>query len=161
MLESVATAVQAPAKSRTGGAKKYWSRAKGLTHVDKRTVTWKRICELQALFTGELVRGGVELTDMRRYLVQAAAEAVALAEHGRGKFLREGGGDLSDVVSAERRADAAVRRLGLPVEGVPADQRQQSGQAAPAPDLSQQSGDQLDRLYVLLAEAGEGGADRS
>jgi hypothetical protein len=155
-VESVADIAPQRFPSRTTRHRAMRSRARALTKVDMRSVAGKRIAELRALFAATLQGAGLELTPMRQYLIRTAAEATALAEHGRGRYLRGEGSDLSDVVSAERRADAAVKRLGLPIEGAPADQRQQGGQAAPAHDLSQLSNDQLDRLHALLSEAKEG-----
>jgi hypothetical protein len=48
---SNAVGAQEVAKSKPGGAKKYWSRAKPLTKVDGRSVAAKRIAELRQLFT--------------------------------------------------------------------------------------------------------------
>jgi hypothetical protein len=54
---------------------------------------------------------------MRRLKIDQAANAIAVAELARSRYLQNGPGDLSDLVSAERRADAAIKRLGLPPEG--------------------------------------------
>ncbi len=58
---------------------------------------------------------------------------------------------LNDVVRIERKADAAVRAIGLPSDK-PRDAAPASAPPAPtsAPDLTQLSDAQLDRLYGLL-----------
>ena len=48
---------------------------------------------------------------MLQLLIGDASEARALAELLRGKLLRGEGGDVADVVSVERRADAAIEAL--------------------------------------------------
>jgi hypothetical protein len=153
MLSSVADVSPQPARSKVVSSPKR-SRVRKLTTVDRRTVAAKRIAELRALFTNELLSAGAELTPLRRFHVQAAAEAVAMAEAGRGRFLRGQATDLSDVVSAERVAALAVRRLGLPVDAP----KPAAPTVAPADhaDLSQLSTDQLDRLEALLTEGKEG-----
>ena len=57
------------------------------------------------------------MSPVRALKVEQAAQAVAVAELCRGKFMRDGAGDLDELVRAERRADAAVNCLGLPPEG--------------------------------------------
>ncbi len=96
------------------------SRARTLTTIDKRTLLWKRLVELRRLFSAALTQAGIELSPVRALKVEQAAQAVAVAELCRGKFMRDGAGDLDELVRAERRADAAVKRLGLPPEGKPA-----------------------------------------
>jgi hypothetical protein len=111
-------AVQSPPRGRSSadGAPKR-SRKRTLTAIDKRTVLGKRLIELRELFTAALTATGVELSPMRQLRIDQAARAVALAEHAHGHHLRgEGCNDLADLVACERRADAAVRRLGLPPE---------------------------------------------
>ncbi len=85
-----------------------------LSKVDKRTVAGKRVGELKRLFASELTSAGLEITPMRQLKIDAAAQAVALAETARSRFLREGQGDVADLVAVQRSADAAVRRIGLP-----------------------------------------------
>jgi len=84
--------------------------------MDKRTFVWRRIVELQELFTAAVIgdAGGAhdELTPLRKLRIEQAAQATAVAEMARGKFMRNGG-DLSDLATVERRADLAIKRLGL------------------------------------------------
>jgi hypothetical protein len=57
---------------------------------------------------------------MLKLKVEQAAMALALAEAGRGRFLRGEGSDrLEAVVTAERRADALVAALRLRDGGPP------------------------------------------
>jgi len=81
--------------------------------VDGRSVPGRRISELRAMFTAELERAGIELAPMRRLLIDQAAHALALAELARGRYMRDGTGDLADLANVERRADQTIRRLGL------------------------------------------------
>ena len=94
--------------------KRIRSRRKDLTTVDKRSRVYRRIRELEALFLRTFESAGVALTPMRRMRVAEAAQLKALAEKARGDTLRGGAGSLDDVVRIERRADAAVRAIGLP-----------------------------------------------
>ena len=48
--------------------------------MDKRSLVWRRICQLRSLFTSELVRADIEVSPLRAYHIQTAAEAVAMAE---------------------------------------------------------------------------------
>jgi hypothetical protein len=133
-----------------------------LRPIDRRTQAGRRIGELRQVFTAALVDAGVELTPMRRLKVEQASAALATAELARARYMRDGetgGKVLDELLRAERRADAAVKRLGLPYERpVPAPPA--SAAATPArPDLTQLSNSQLERLYALLAEAKENGAD--
>jgi hypothetical protein len=90
------------------------SRVKLLTKVDRRSVAGKRIGELKATFTASLAEQGRAMTPMLKLRVEQAAMALALAEAGRGRFLRGEGHDrLEAVVTAERRADALVSGLRL------------------------------------------------
>ena len=50
---------------------------------------------------------------MHRLRVQRAAELGALAELARGAYLRGEGGDLHEVIRAERKAEQATRALGI------------------------------------------------
>jgi hypothetical protein len=108
-------AVQSPPRARTAaiGAPKR-SRKRTLTSIDKRTVLGKRLIELRELFTAALTGAGFEISAVRRLQIDQASHALALAEHARGKFMRDGHGDLPHLVAAERRADMAVRAIGLP-----------------------------------------------
>ena len=82
-----------------------------LTRVDKRNRVGRRIEELQALFLTALADR--ERTPMLAHKVRQAAELLAMAEKGRGDYLRGEHCQLDDVVRAERRAEAAVAALGL------------------------------------------------
>ncbi len=111
---STLSAVDAPQRAATAPKR---SRTRRLTTVDGRSVVFRRVRELTEVFTSALTQAGVELSPVRKLKVQTAAETLALAEKARGAFLRgEGGADLDEVIRAERRADSAVRRLGLPYE---------------------------------------------
>jgi hypothetical protein len=91
------------------------SRAQALTRVDRRLPLGRRIEALKAIYFEAL--GGAEgLSPMRRLKVDEAAQLKALAERSRGDFMRDGVGQLSDIVAAERRADMAVRAIGPPKE---------------------------------------------
>jgi len=91
------------------------SRAQALTRVDRRLPLGRRIEALKAIYFEAL--GGAEgLSPMRRLKVDEAAQLKALAEKSRGDFMRDGVGSLDDVMVAERRADLAVRAIGLPKE---------------------------------------------
>ena len=110
------TVPQGAASSAVGAAKPRRSRKRTLTTVDRRTRIWKRIAELTALFTAAM--GGVEATPIRRMKIERAAQLTALAEIARGRFMRNGDGTLDDIVRLERKADGAVRALGI-VENKP------------------------------------------
>jgi hypothetical protein len=91
------------------------SRALALTRVDRRLPLGRRIAALKAIYFEAL--GGAEgLSPMKRLRVEEAAEAKALAELARGRYLRDGHGDLPDLIATERRADAAMKAVGLPKE---------------------------------------------
>jgi len=81
-----------------------------LTKIDKRGRLGKRIAELTAMFTAAV---GGEQTPMRKMKVEKAAQLTALAELARGDFMRDAKGTLDDIVRLERKADQAVRSLGL------------------------------------------------
>jgi hypothetical protein len=87
-----------------------------LTSLDKRTLLWKRIVELRGVFTTALAGAGAELSPTCKLNIEQAAEAVAVAELARGRYMRNGAGDLDELVRVERRADALVKRLSLPAE---------------------------------------------
>jgi hypothetical protein len=89
-------------------------RRKGLTVTDRRGRVHRRIRELEMLFLSTFEIAGVALTPMRRMRIAEAAQLKALAEKARGDTLRGGGVPLDDVIRVERRADAAVRAIGLP-----------------------------------------------
>lgn len=86
-----------------------------LTKIDKRGRLGKRIAELTAMFAAA---AGDEQTPMRKMKVEKAAQLTAIAELARGDFMRDAQGTLDDVVRVERKADQAVRALGI-VEGKP------------------------------------------
>ena len=77
------------------------SRKKMLAPIDGRTIVAKRIAELKHLFTAELTAAGAVLTPMQLMNIDLAVQAVVVAERGRGRYLNEGKGDLSDLVAAE------------------------------------------------------------
>jgi hypothetical protein len=82
--------------------------------VDKRSRIGRRSVELKALFAATLAAQGRELTPLLKFKVDAAAEAQAMAEAGRQRYMRGEGSDrLEAVVTAERRADALVSALRL------------------------------------------------
>jgi hypothetical protein len=83
-----------------------------LTRIDKRGRLGKRIAELRAIFIAALGEEA-ELSAMKRLRVEEAAQLKALAEQPRGDFMRDGRGTLDDIVRCERKADQAVRALGL------------------------------------------------
>ena len=87
-----------------------------LTTVDRRSRVFRRITELQALFLSALESAGVELSPLRRMKIEEAAQLKALAEKTRGDYLRDGVGTLDDIVRIERKAELAVKGLGI-VEG--------------------------------------------
>ncbi len=100
MLEIKASAAPERIRSSAGLRR---SRAKTLTRVDWRTPLGKRITELRSLFAATLREAGVQITDMRRLKIGAAAEALATAELVRGRFLRDGDGDLDDIIRGAGR----------------------------------------------------------
>jgi hypothetical protein len=81
-----------------------------LTKIDKRGRLGKRVAELNTMFAGAV---GGEQTPMRKLKVEQAAQLTALAELARGDFMRDGKGTLDDIVRCERKADQAVRALGI------------------------------------------------
>jgi hypothetical protein len=85
--------------------------------IDRRTVIGKRVGELQAMFMAALTGAGAELSTLRKLGVEQAARVVAVAEYARAQWLRTGVGDPADLIATERRADALIKRLGLPAEG--------------------------------------------
>jgi hypothetical protein len=113
---AVCSANASPFPRRSGGhSGPKRSRAKLLTKVDRRSLLGKRIAELTAMFIAAI---GGELTPMRKLSVNKAAQLTAIAEKARGDFMRGGVGSLDDIVRVERKADGAVRALGL-VESKP------------------------------------------
>ncbi len=114
-MESVADTLPQHGRSEDAGPPKR-IRRRTLTRVDRRTSMAKRIAALQNLFTSALTQSGVELSPVRKLKVEQAAAGLALAEYVRGRYMRDGTGDLDEVIRAERRADALLRRVGLPPE---------------------------------------------
>jgi hypothetical protein len=112
MFEATIVAPSARPVSETDTPRPRRSRAKRLTTVNRSTRLGKRIDELKALFTETL--GEDALTPMRRMRIAEAAELKAGAEVERGKWMRgEARCDLDELVRLERKADQAVRSLGL------------------------------------------------
>jgi hypothetical protein len=85
-------------------------RRRYLTKVDRRSRLGLRIKELTRLFTEAT---GGSPTPLRKLKIARAAELTALAEKARGDFMRDGLATLSDIAAIERKADLAVRALGL------------------------------------------------
>jgi hypothetical protein len=81
-----------------------------LTRIDKRGRLGKRIAELTEMFVDAI---GVELTPLRKLKIEKAVQLTAIAELARGDFMRDGNGTLDDIVRLERKADRAVRALGI------------------------------------------------
>jgi hypothetical protein len=81
-----------------------------LTKIDRRGRLGKRVAELTAMFAAAV---GGEQTPMRKLKVERAAQLTAIAELARGDFMRDGKGTLDDIVRLERKADHAVRSLGI------------------------------------------------
>jgi hypothetical protein len=81
-----------------------------LTKIDKRGRLGKRIAELTEIFAAAI---GGELTPWRKLKVEKAAQLTAIAELARGDFMRDDKGTLDDIVRCERKADQAVRALGI------------------------------------------------
>jgi hypothetical protein len=111
MLSSDAIVEISPAHQRAADSPKR-DRRLTLTRIDKRGRLGKRIAELKAIFIAAL-GDGAELSAMKRLRVEEAAQLKALAEQTRGDFMRDGRGTLDDIVRCERKADQAVRALGL------------------------------------------------
>jgi len=78
-------------------------RRRTLTRVDKRTSVARRITELRALFTAALAGAGLELSPLRQLKIEQAAQAMAVAELARGKYMRDGAGDLDGAPSGPLR----------------------------------------------------------
>jgi hypothetical protein len=98
-----------PAQQRAAVAPKR-DRRLTLTKIDRRGRLGKRVAELTAMFAAAL---GDEQTPMRKLKVEKAAQLTALAELARGDFMRDAKGTLDDIVRLERKADQAVRSLGI------------------------------------------------
>jgi hypothetical protein len=98
------------ASRRDGGPAPKRDRRQTLTKIDKRLPLGKRIAELTSMFTAAV---GGEPTPVRRLAVDKAAQLTAIAEQARGAFMRDATGTLDDIVRLERKADQAVRALGI------------------------------------------------
>jgi hypothetical protein len=83
-----------------------------LTKIDRRCRLGRRVAELTAVFADAV---GGELTAMRRMKVERAAEMTAISELARGDYMRDGAGNLENILLAERRAAAACRAVGISV----------------------------------------------
>ena len=109
MFDCAATTDTSPAQRRVIGSPKRVRRFT-LTMVDKRGRLGKRIAELGEVFSAA-VSG--EQTPMRKLKVEKAAQLTAIAELARGAYMRDAQGTLDDIVRLERKADQAVRALGI------------------------------------------------
>jgi hypothetical protein len=92
-------------------AKQKVDRRRLLTKIDGRGRVALRIAKLKALFATSLADR--EMTPWLDHKIGQAAELLAMAEKGRGDYLRGEHCQLDDVVRAERRAEAAVAALGI------------------------------------------------
>jgi hypothetical protein len=98
--------------ARVGASAPKRVRRRTLTKVDRRGRLGRRIAELAAIYTAAL--GADELSPMRRLRVAEAAELKAVAELARGDYMRgDARGSLDDIVRLERRAEQAVKALGI------------------------------------------------
>jgi len=113
-VEHEAGSAQKPSAC-VGAAAQKPSRRRTLTKTDRRGRLGKRIAELRAIFfAAALGEDATDLSPMKRLMVAEAAELKALAELARGQFMRGTSvASLDDVIRAERRADQAVRALGI------------------------------------------------
>jgi len=111
-----------------------------LAVVDKRKRLGRRVEELRSIYLAAL-GGPALISPMKATKVDAAAQLVAIAEAARGAFLNDCQGSLDDIVRIERKADAAVRSLGI-VDAKP----------APGPTLAEH----LARRAAERAAAGRG-----
>jgi hypothetical protein len=110
-VAEISSAVAAPLAGRQAdGNTPKRDRRLTLTKIDKRGRLGKRVAELTAMFAAA-VHG--EQTPMRKLRVEKAAELTAMAEQVRGDYMRDGNGTLDDIVRIERKADQAVRSLGI------------------------------------------------
>jgi hypothetical protein len=110
--ESRADASQVEAmRSPSAKAKQKVDRRRLLTKIDGRGRVALRIAKLKALFATSLADR--EMTPWLDHKIGQAAELLAMAEKGRGDYLRGEHCQLDDVVRAERRAEAAVAALGI------------------------------------------------
>jgi hypothetical protein len=92
-------------------AKQKVDRRRLLTKTDGRSRIALRIAKLKALFATSLADR--EMTPWLDHKIGQAAELLAMAEKGRGDYLRGEHCQLDDVVRAERRAESAVAALGI------------------------------------------------
>jgi hypothetical protein len=113
-MEMTADTPQMDPGYRPGDRVKRRKRVRLRAKVDKRSRIGRRSVELKALFAATLEAQGRELTPLLKFKVDAAADAQAMAECGRQRYMRGEGIDrLEAVVTAERRADALVAALKL------------------------------------------------
>ena len=84
--------------------------------LDKRTTLVRRSLELRQLFTSELMKIGADVeSPLAKLRIEEAAFALSVAQHARERYLRANGqGDAADLVTVQRRADALIKKLGLP-----------------------------------------------
>ena len=110
-VDSQLLAVAAPlsVRSESDGRPKR-DRRLTLTKIDRRGRLGRRVAELTALFAASI---SGEPSPMMRLKIEKAAQLTAIAELARGDFMRDGKGTLDDIVRLERKADQAVRALGL------------------------------------------------
>jgi hypothetical protein len=110
--DSAIVAPSARPVSETDAPRPRRSRAKQLTFVNRSTRIGKRIAQLTALFEGAVAG---EISPLRKLKIDKAAELTALSEQARGGFMRDGSGNLENILLAERRAAAACRAVGISV----------------------------------------------
>jgi hypothetical protein len=115
VFDCPAVAETLPAQQRGASAPKR-DRRLTLTRIDRRGRLGKRIAELTAMFAAAV---GGEVTPMRKLKVEKASHLTAIAELARCAFMRDGKGTLDDIVRLERKADQAVRLLGITDEAKP------------------------------------------
>jgi len=86
-----------------------------MTHGRRSTsasMTPERRSTVRGVFIAALTADGHELSPVRRLGIERAAQATALAEMARSRYMRDGDGDLDDLIRAERRADTLIKWLG-------------------------------------------------
>jgi hypothetical protein len=89
-----------------------------LTKIDGRGRLARRIKELTNGFLALIPLEQITVT--KRAQIDRAAQMTALAEEQRGRLMRhEIGVDQADVLRWERKAEAAVKALGLPQDAKP------------------------------------------
>lgn len=78
---------------------------------DRRSVHWRRRCELIAAYIDALE--GAQVTATLALRIEAAAEMRCCAERARADYLNTGRTSVDDVVRSERAASHAERSLGI------------------------------------------------